>query len=137
MRTVGGRLSPPLSKLYGSLLERAQRFAPLREDALSDVGLGWPILRRMLHELGARLVASGVLEAADDVYWLRLAELRYALDGAHGDLRPTVERRRQKSSIERRATPPPSLPIEGGATWLGWDFSEFLPARADPAPGAA
>jgi pyruvate,water dikinase len=135
MRNVRGRLPAPLRKLFDSTLARAQRFAPLREDALADVGLGWPVLRRMLRELGARLVTSGVLESADDVYWLRLAELRVALDGATGDLRPTVERRRQRWAFERRAVPPSSLPIKGGATFLGFDFSGFMPARTDQAPG--
>ena len=38
--------------------------APIREDALADVGLAWPLLRRMLLELGRRLVDSGVIAAA-------------------------------------------------------------------------
>ena len=45
--------------------------APLREDALADVGLAWPQMRRMLGELGRRLVATGALDTAEDVYWLR------------------------------------------------------------------
>src|SRR5262249_47325455 len=41
---------------FTRLLRWAQRYAPLREDSLADVGLGWPLLRRILHELGRRLV---------------------------------------------------------------------------------
>jgi pyruvate,water dikinase len=134
-RQVRGRLHGPLLKLFDNFLERAQRFAPLREDALADVGLGWPVLRRMLRELGRRLVTSGVLEAPDDVFWLRLVELRFALDNATGDLRPMVDRRKKQWAVERRAVPPSSLPLKGGATFLGYDFSRFMPAMTDQPPG--
>jgi pyruvate,water dikinase len=134
-REVRARLPGPLLKLFDSLLERAQRFAPLREDALADVGLGWPVLRRMLRELGRRLVAGGVLEAPEDVFWLRLVELRFALDNATSDLRPMVDRRKKQWALERRAVPPSSLPVKGGATFMGYDFSRFMPAMTDQAPG--
>jgi pyruvate,water dikinase len=129
------RLRGPLRALFRSTLHRAQRFAPLREDALADVGLGWPLVRRMFLELGQRLVHSGVLESAADVFWLRLPELKVALDNATGDLRPLVARRLAHWAVERTATPPAALPIKGGARYLGIDFSAVLPARTDQAPG--
>jgi rifampicin phosphotransferase len=129
------RLRGPFRALFRGTLRRAQRFAPLREDALADVGLGWPLVRRMLLELGRRLVESGVLESADDVFWLRLPELKVALDNATGDLRPHVARRRAHWAAERKATPPSALPIKGGARYLGIDFSAFMPARTEQAPG--
>ncbi|HYW89508.1 MAG TPA: PEP/pyruvate-binding domain-containing protein, partial [Chloroflexota bacterium] len=130
-RELRARLSGPLLKLFDNFLERAQRYAPLREDALADVGLGWPVLRRMLRELGRRLVAGGVLEAPEDVFWLRLVELRFALDNATSDLRPVVDRRKKQWALERRAVPPSSLPPKGGATFMGYDFSRFMPAMTD------
>ena len=42
------RLRGPRLALFRRLVEWAQRFAPLREDALADYGLGWPVLRRIL-----------------------------------------------------------------------------------------
>ena len=68
------RLDPIRRKLFRTLLDRAQVAAPMREDALAEVGFGWPVLRRLLLELGRRLVASGLLTHADDVFWLSLDE---------------------------------------------------------------
>jgi phosphohistidine swiveling domain-containing protein len=62
------------------LLRWAQDAAPIREDALADVGLAWPLIRRMLLELGQRLVDSAVLAGPADVFWLRHQELRSAVE---------------------------------------------------------
>ena len=71
------------------LLRWAQNAAPIREDALADVGLAWPLLRRMLLELGRRLVGSGVIAEPADVFWLRHRELRSAVEfGLAGAGRP-------------------------------------------------
>ena len=72
---VAARLDPVRRAAFLRLLRWAQSIAPLREDALADVGLAWPQLRRMLRELGARLVAAGAIERADDVFWLHRAEI--------------------------------------------------------------
>ena len=76
------RLDPMRARPFRRLLRWAQRLAPIREDALGDIGLAWPQLRRMLAELGGRLVAAGVLTDADQVYWLTRDELSAA--GAAG-----------------------------------------------------
>ena len=39
------RLNGIRLRLFRPLLRTAQRYAPLREEALADVGLGWPLLR--------------------------------------------------------------------------------------------
>lgn len=62
------------------LLRWAQDAAPIREDALADVGLAWPLIRQMLLELGRRLVGSAVLAGPADVFWLRHQELRSAVE---------------------------------------------------------
>ena len=72
---VAARLDPVRRAAFLRLLRWAQSIAPLREDALADVGLAWPQLRRMLHELGSRLVAAGAIERPDDVFWLHRAEI--------------------------------------------------------------
>ena len=58
-RSVAARLDPVRRAAFRRLLHWAQAIAPLREDALADVGLAWPQLRRMLRELGGRLVGGG------------------------------------------------------------------------------
>ena len=108
------RLDPVRRSTFDALLRRAQAIAPIREDALADVGLAWPQLRRMLAELGHRLVAADVLDRPDDVYWCRRPEIETAL-GAPRDLRPLVEQRREVWRGQRRATPPQLLPQ---GTWM-------------------
>jgi pyruvate,water dikinase len=99
------RLDPARRKGFLRLLRWAQRIAPVREDALADIGLAWPKMRYMLAELGRRLVAAGVLAAADDVYWLHPEEVRAgaAPDGA-------IAQRKALWRGQMRVTPPQSLP---------------------------
>ena len=72
---VAARLDPIRRAGFERLLRRAQVVAPAREDALADVGLAWPQLRRMLLELGRRLVARGAIRRPEDVFWLQRAEI--------------------------------------------------------------
>lgn len=127
-------------RLFRWLLLGAQRYAPLREDALADVGLGWPLLRRMLGEVGARLVAAGALADRADLFWLRWKELIGAvltLDAhqALSDYRPLVAERRAAWAQAHAVTPPVTLPVKGGARFLGFDFSRFMPAHTDQVAG--
>ncbi len=117
------RIDPLRRSTFDALLRRAQTIAPVREDALADVGLAWPQLRRMLAELGARLVAADAVEQPDDVYWCRRGEIAAALGSPAstqestpvGDLRPVVAERREIWRGQRRATPPQLLPQ---GTWM-------------------
>ena len=128
-------------KLFQRLVETAQRFAPLREDALADVGLGWPILRRMLREMGRRLTEASVIDTSDDVFWLTLDELQEAatvLDAGQPGQPPAndhavIAERRATWESERALTPPVALPLKGGARFLGIDWSSWMPARTDQA----
>lgn len=133
-------------RLGAKLLGWAQRFAPLREDALAEVGLGWPVLRRMAREIGRRLVDADVLGDRDDLFWLTLDEVEAAVrwldrpaaradDAGRPEYRVSVSERRARWEIERRATPPVTLPLKGGARFLGVDFSRWMPARADQSEG--
>jgi rifampicin phosphotransferase len=117
-------LDPVRAWVFSRLLAWAQRAAPLREDALADVGLAWPGMRRRLHELGRRL--RGDLEAPDDVFWLRETELRtLAAGGTVPDLAASVERRREVWRGRRRVTPPQLLPR---GPWMNRLMAPFMPA---------
>jgi pyruvate,water dikinase len=134
-RLHGMRLS-----LFRRLVGWAQRFAPLREDALADAGLGWPVLRRMLREIGRRLTEASVIDTPDDVFWLTLDELQEvatALDAGQplADYHTVVAERRAIWESERALTPPVALPLKGGARFLGIDFSSMMPARTDQPEG--
>jgi pyruvate,water dikinase len=134
------RLHGLRGRLFQRLLPWAQRYAPLREDALADVGLGWPVLRRLLLELGRRLVAAGGIPDRQDVFWLTIEEARAAaaaLDGkiAVTNLGPTVSDRRARSERWRAVTPPVALPVDGGLRLFGIDFSAMVPAQAKQPAG--
>jgi phosphohistidine swiveling domain-containing protein len=138
-RLVSARLGPRRRAVFRRLLRWAQKAAPVREDALADVGLAWPLMRRMLLELGDRLTASGVIGAPPDIFWLRLDELRNAIDfglatpgaGISGTDRPVraeaVEQRKMLWRGQRKAAAPQLLPE---SRWMERAFGSMMPARS-------
>jgi pyruvate,water dikinase len=124
---VLARLDPVRIKAFRRLLHWAQAAAPVREDALADVGLAWPQVRRMLAEIGRRLQRAGVIDEPEDVFWLRPAEIYEGL----GSLAEQVEERKQVWRGQRRATPPQLLP-KGG--W-GDMFRNWMPAASEDQTG--
>jgi rifampicin phosphotransferase len=127
-------------RLFQRLVGTAQHYAPLREDALADVGLGWPVLRRMLREIGRRLTGASAIASPDDVFWLTLDELQQAttaLDAgqAPANYHAVVAERRATWEHERAVSPPVALPLKGGARFLGIDFSNTMPARVEQPEG--
>jgi phosphohistidine swiveling domain-containing protein len=139
-KSLQGRLRGLRSWMFRKLLAWAQRYAPLREDALADVGLGWPLLRRIFRELGRRLVAARALADENDVYWLKRDELEAsarALDSGQSphDSRSTIEERRRIWEREHHVTPPVVLPVKGGIRFFGFDFTKWMPARSEQAGG--
>lgn len=121
-RAVRERLDPARRAVFDRLLRAAQENGPVREDALADMGLAWPVMRRMLRELGDRLVTAGVIAERDDVFWVRLDELRAADPSPR---HAAVEERRALWRGQRRATPPAMLPETG---WMHRLTVPFLPA---------
>lgn len=142
------RLGPRRRALFLRLLRWAQDANPVREDALADVGLAWPLLRRMLFELGRRLVDSGVIAAPGDVFWLRLGELRSAVEfalagpgapaavaitGADRPVRAAVvEERKMLWRGQARAAAPQLLPE---SRWMERAFGSMMPAAPQDQPG--
>ena len=100
---------------FTTTLRWAQSLAEVREDALADIGLGYPVLRQILRELGGRLVNVRTIEHPDDVFWLRQEELEQAVAALErGEPLPAmvvhIRERRVFSRAARRVTPPPVLP---------------------------
>ncbi|MGO4228664.1 PEP/pyruvate-binding domain-containing protein [Arthrobacter sp. YAF34] len=139
-RTIA-RLGPKRRAAFLRLLRWAQNAAPIREDALADVGLAWPLLRRMLFELGQRLVGSSVIAEAGDVFWLRQRELRSAVEfglagpgtpaavaitGAERPVRAgAVEERKMLWRGQAKAAAPQLLPE---SHWMERAFGSMMPA---------
>ena len=96
-------------------LNWAQSMAAVREDALACIGLGYPLLRQILRELGCCFVKAGAIKAPEDIFWLVREEIETGVcvleDGRSLDsLTDTVERRKDFWRAAKQATPPPVLP---------------------------
>src|SRR5215216_1761697 len=136
-RAVLERLDPARGRLIGRLLRWAQDAAPVREDALADTGLAWPVMRRMLLELGRRLVEAGAVQKPADVFWLRQQELEditSSLDAGETQLpslAEPVEQRKMLWRAQRRVTPPQLLPKD---SWF-MVLESLMPATSEDQTG--
>ena len=113
-RSMLNRLTGMRLRLFQSNLERAQRYAPLREDGLADVGLSYPLLREMLLELGRRFTHAGMIEEPDDIFWLEQDEVERAtekLDRSEplSTQKEIIPRRKAVWQAANRAAPPMML----------------------------
>jgi phosphohistidine swiveling domain-containing protein len=95
MAVLGDRPQPQAR--FQALLQVAQRYAVLREQQARQLTLGWPLLRRCALRLGETLRADGVIDQAEDVFFLARAELdtRAPLQNVVGRRRATWERQRR------------------------------------------
>ena len=114
------RLDPLRRKWFQKLLKSAQACAPDRENAIAEIGLPYPQLRRLLRELGLRLTAGGAISRPEDIYWLEAKEV-YALATALDKNEPLcsqaarVETRKTSWQRACEATPPTVVPEN---TWV-------------------
>jgi rifampicin phosphotransferase len=114
-QTAARRLDPLRRKWFLKQLKWAQESAPLREDGIADIGLGQPQIRKMLAELGGRLVAAGAMDEAGQIYWLEAGEVEHlaaALDqgGRLESYEAVVKARKSKWQALRKIVPPNVLP---------------------------
>ncbi len=109
------RLHWPLKGWFQRLLRWAQENAPGRENSLADLGLGHPIIRRYLNELGRRLAAGGAIPNAESIYWLEEAEVQELVAALEANqplanLSSRIPPRRAEWQRYLKATPPAILP---------------------------
>ena len=112
---ISRRTGPLRRKWFHKLLRSAQECASERENAIANIGLPYPQLRRMLRELGLRLAAGGAIARPEDIYWLEAQEAD-ALAAALEKKEPlishaaSVETRKATWKRARREVPPTVLP---------------------------
>lgn len=99
---------PRLQRQFELLLTHAQRYAVLREEQSADLTLGWPVIRRAAIQLGEELRRRGVVDTAEEVFFLSLEELRGSLahDSTTGTLAGVAAGRRREWEGRRKLTPP-------------------------------
>ncbi|MFN2168757.1 MAG: PEP-utilizing enzyme, partial [Anaerolineae bacterium] len=123
---------------FRKTLGMAQTMAQMRENALSDIGLGYPLLRRMLHELGRRLAQPGLMTQDADIFWLSAEQVQdaaAALERSESlpNLAEEVTQRKATHKALKRVTPPPMLPARSRV--LGIKTDAFIPVSAEEQTG--
>jgi pyruvate,water dikinase len=117
-----GALSGGRRAVAGELVRYTRAYLLLRENQRFWFDKLLFALQRTLRGLGARFVAKGWLDAADDVAYLTWSEVRGAAEGALVPDRAWVARRRAQREADARVLPPVFLrgvdvegpPPEGG-----------------------
>ena len=97
--------SPRKLSKYLDLLRGTQRLMPIREEQLSQLSVGWPVMRRAVLHIGEELATSGVIESADDVFFLTRSEMAAMVEDP-GDMRNEVATRRRERSFAKKLVPP-------------------------------
>jgi pyruvate,water dikinase len=70
----------------------------LREDVLFFHGLGWPVVRRFILELGTRMVRGGFLDDQSDVFFVTQAEIKEMFGAAA----PAIDAAQVKRNVRAR-----------------------------------
>jgi pyruvate,water dikinase len=102
------KLKNPLKRMiFNHLLYRSQQGSVFRENVKSEVIKLVVSLRKMLLELGRKLVDMGVLENQDDVFFLRLEELEPVVQAkADFDIHQVIATRRAEYNKNVSIMPP-------------------------------
>jgi phosphohistidine swiveling domain-containing protein len=119
---------------FEKTLKLGQTMAQVRENALADIGLGYPVLRAMLRQLGRHFVQTGTIEEAGDIFWLQAEEIQSAVATLErgeppANLVESIASRKTRHAALARVTPPPMLPPR--KKYMGIDMEHFTPAAED------
>jgi pyruvate,water dikinase len=105
------------------------------------MGAGWPTLRRLALESGRRLVESGSLLAAEDIFFLETPEIGAAITArvtgqARTDLARLARERRELREARKRLHPPPVVPPGHKLRYGPFDMSAWETQRRNESTGA-
>jgi phosphohistidine swiveling domain-containing protein len=126
---------------FRKTLGMAQTMAQVRENALSDIGLGYPLLRQMLYELGHRFVRAGAIAQPDHIFWLTADEVQDVManlphvQDLGKDLAGRVVQRQATHEALKHVTPPPMLPPK--KKYMGINMEAWTPASEESQTGGA
>lgn len=120
-------------------LKWAQSQAPLREDGIADIGMGYPALRRMLLELGARFSKAGAVSKPEDVFWMKAVEVELAAASLSRNENPEeyherVSHRKALWEKQKQLIAPAQLPP--GKRYLGMNMESMLAVGESTQQGA-
>ncbi len=105
--SLAKRMNPLKRRFFRFQLKQAQAWVSRREHTKSVIVRGTRLVDHYLPEAGTRLVASGQVALADDIFFLTAVEMDAALASeSTADLRPTVARRRREMERNRHVQLP-------------------------------
>lgn len=110
------RVDPLRRRWFKKLLQRAQETGEIREDSIAAMGLGHPLIRKMLGELGSRFAAGDAIEKADDIYWLEEAEVEELVTTLENNksMKERIPARKEKWQATLHIVAPVMLPEKSG-----------------------
>ena len=123
----GGVLGPLRVRAIRRLYRTMMAVGGMREHHKFLAIRAFAAIREAVVEIAEALVADGVLDAADDVWYLEWSELIAAWDG--GDLRPRVALAREAFARDQRRSPPLIVTSDGEVPSVRY--------RRDDAPAGA
>lgn len=106
-RECRAKLGPVRRRIFNSVLLGAQRGIAMRENLKSEMVRRMGIIRTLLLEAGARLVARGVLENRDEVFFFYLDELEDTLLRGTSGFSELIRARQAEFERNQKLTPPP------------------------------
>jgi pyruvate,water dikinase len=98
--------SPRHLSTFRRLLADAQHLVPVREEQVAELTIAWPVMRRGVVRIGEALVARGLIDEADDVFFLTRDETLGALADGRLDSGVDVAARRASREDQGRLVPP-------------------------------
>jgi phosphohistidine swiveling domain-containing protein len=119
--------------VFKKALNWGQSMAEVREDALAEIGLSYPMLRAVLHELGQRFVKAGIIENPADIYLLERDEISTLAEGKEENLISLVAERKAYLERLKGENPPPMIPVKERIMGIKTDV--FVPHAADAHTG--
>jgi rifampicin phosphotransferase len=118
---------------FRKALNWGQTLAEVREDALAEIGVGYPLLRQMLLELGGRLAASDVIQQANDIFYLEKDEIDTCVaNWERGTLLDALSARvaaRKAFEEKLKQVTPPMMPVKERVMGVKADL--FVSAAAE------
>jgi pyruvate,water dikinase len=95
---------------FTRLLTLAQRYAVIRAEHAAWFTLAWPVMRQSVRRLGRLMASAGLLDDAEDIFFISAGELGDYLAGRRPQQLSARARRRQVAwEHSRRLSPPLAL----------------------------
>jgi rifampicin phosphotransferase len=119
---------------YGIVRRRVQRLLAARERVRFCRTRVFGMARRMFRAIGEDLTRVGVIGSTQDVFYLRLEELRWYFEGtmSHKELRPLIEMRKAQEIQNGTLEAPPRFTTEGNV--YGGDLDRAWSGAGAAAP---